>query len=237
MDQVDSTNEYAEKSAGEGSNHGQLIIATTQLQGQGRFQRQWHSPRGGLWWSLVLHPPVADPSALTVIFGASTARALGEILPVKPSFKWPNDIYIGNRKLGGILLKSHFSGSRLDWVIAGIGINGNYSSSVLGEDLPTPAITLMEAAGREVDLNQVLAHILAEMETDYLRFVDEGPSKLINENKHNCSTIGQRVKILRDEGPDLTGTAMDLGTEGGLVIRTADNWTVVINNARQLIYL
>ena len=141
----------------------------------------------------------------------------------------------GPNKVAGILLQSRYTGNRLDRVIAGVGINANFESKVLGDDLTVPPITLMEAVGKPVNLNHVLDKVLSCMETDYGRFLEEGPARIISDYKKNCSTIGRRVKILRDDGPDLTGTAADLGTEGGLMLRTPDNWTVVINNARQLI--
>lgn len=114
---VDSTMTHAARLAAEGAAHGTWVVADEQTSGQGRHGRYWQSPRGGLYATGILRPVQVLP-VITLAIGLAAARAVAETAGVQPDLRWPNDLMLGGRKLGGILTISE-SGA----VLAGVGIN------------------------------------------------------------------------------------------------------------------
>jgi BirA family biotin operon repressor/biotin-[acetyl-CoA-carboxylase] ligase len=120
-----STLDVAHRLAGEGARPGTLIIADQQTEGRGRGGARWSSaPGAGLWITIIERP--ADSSGLEVLsirVGLNAARALDRFATEPIRLKWPNDLYVGDGKLAGILIEARWRESRLEWVALGIGIN------------------------------------------------------------------------------------------------------------------
>ena len=125
FDEVDSTMDVANALATEGAPAGTLVLADAQLAGRGRAGRRWESNAGsGIWLTLIER--INDPSALDVLslrIGLRAARALDRFATDRIGLKWPNDLYLGTGKLGGILVESRWRGSRPEWTAIGVGIN------------------------------------------------------------------------------------------------------------------
>ena len=125
FDAVDSTMDVANALAGEGAPAGTLVLADAQLAGRGRAGRRWESQAGsGIWLTLIER--LNDPSALDVLslrIGLRAARALDRFATERIGLKWPNDLYLGSGKLGGILVESRWRGTRPEWTAIGVGIN------------------------------------------------------------------------------------------------------------------
>lgn len=125
FERAGSTNDIAHALAGEGSPSGTLVVADEQTAGRGRSGRRWVSaPGAGLWLTLVERP--SDPAAVAVLslrVGLRAAAVLDRWAGEPVRLKWPNDIYIGVRKLAGILVEARWRDARLDWVAIGVGIN------------------------------------------------------------------------------------------------------------------
>jgi BirA family biotin operon repressor/biotin-[acetyl-CoA-carboxylase] ligase len=123
--EVDSTMDVANQLAADGAPAGTLVLADAQLAGRGRAGRRWESkPGSGIWLTLVER--VNDPSALDVLslrIGLRAARALDRFATDRIGLKWPNDLYLGAGKVGGILVESRWRGPRPEWTAVGIGIN------------------------------------------------------------------------------------------------------------------
>jgi BirA family biotin operon repressor/biotin-[acetyl-CoA-carboxylase] ligase len=123
--EVDSTMDVANALAAEGAPAGTLVLADAQLAGRGRAGRRWESKAGsGIWLTLIER--VNDPSALDVLslrIGLRAARALDRFATGRIGLKWPNDLYIGSGKVGGILVESRWRGTRPEWTAIGAGIN------------------------------------------------------------------------------------------------------------------
>jgi len=121
---VTSTNDDACTLARDGAPEGTVVVAGAQLNGRGRFGREWRSPEGGAYVSAVLRPAIspseAGPMSLVVALGI--ARGL-ETLGVHAGIKWPNDVWIGRDKVAGVLLEMAAQGDCVEWVCAGFGIN------------------------------------------------------------------------------------------------------------------
>ena len=130
-DVLDSTNEEAKRLAGGGASHGAVIWAREQTAGKGRMGREWESLEGNLFVSVLLSPECELPECSQLSFVAAVA-ASDTLLPIIPNegqveCKWPNDILLEGKKLGGILLESFTtmdeSGEDRQWVVVGVGIN------------------------------------------------------------------------------------------------------------------
>ena len=122
---VTSTMDVAHALAAEGAPAGTLVLASSQAAGRGRSGRTWVSePDAGLWCTLIERPSGADALAvLSLRVGLALARALDPLVSARVSLKWPNDLQVGGRKLGGILIEGRWHGPTLDWVAIGVGIN------------------------------------------------------------------------------------------------------------------
>ncbi len=124
---VDSTNTIAVQMAEQGAEHGTIILADQQSGGRGRAGRLFVSPVGGLYFSLILRPQldVRDVPLLTLAAGIGLCAVLAELVCTKVWLKWPNDLYLKEKKLGGILTESgpFRPGTGPEFVVVGVGIN------------------------------------------------------------------------------------------------------------------
>jgi BirA family biotin operon repressor/biotin-[acetyl-CoA-carboxylase] ligase len=150
LERIDSTNEEAKRLAAAGAPEGTLVWADAQSAGRGRRGRNWISPQGNLYLSLLLRPSCTPAQAAQLGFAASLAVAetCARVLPAEaaPRCKWPNDVLVGGRKIAGILLESRAGAiDRLEFIVIGIGIN----VATHPEGMEYPAISLA-AAGAEV---------------------------------------------------------------------------------------
>ena len=110
--------------AADGAEAGTLIVADSQAAGRGRNGKRWTSPPRGVWMTLIERP--ADSSALDVLslrIGLAAARALDTFAAEPVRLKWPNDLYVDDAKLAGVLVEARWRGDRLDWVAIGLGVN------------------------------------------------------------------------------------------------------------------
>lgn len=146
-----STNDEAKRLARQGAEEGTLVLAGRQTHGRGRFGREWTSPAGGVYASFVLRPTGSPtevaPLPLVVALGA--ARAL-DTVGLTVDLKWPNDLEVGSRKLGGILLEMAAEADRVEWVVVGIGVNvadpHAAGTAWVRESAPTAAVADLAAA-------------------------------------------------------------------------------------------
>jgi BirA family biotin operon repressor/biotin-[acetyl-CoA-carboxylase] ligase len=125
-ERVGSTMDLAHTLAEGGAPHGATVAAAEQVAGRGRRGRTWVSPAGGLWLTVVCRPPgPARAECLSLRAGLAVARVLEAHVPGLPriALKWPNDLYLDDRKLGGVLCEARWDGSRLLWVAVGVGVN------------------------------------------------------------------------------------------------------------------
>jgi len=217
---------------------GTLVIADIQTAGKGRLGRVWFSPEGGLWFSLILKPTAPDLSPLTVIFGACISRIIEVQTSLPCRFHWPNDLYINEKKVGGILLKSRIMGNVPQYAIAGVGINVNFPATALNADLSIAATTLLDERGTYTAITALLAGILNKLEKDYDEFLSKGPGRLIESYKSQCVTLGRRVKILNSgDIKEADGTAKDITPDGGLVVELFSGEKGILYNAERLILI
>ncbi len=216
--ETDSTNLRAKALAAAGASHGTLVIADFQSQGRGRLDRSWLSPPGkSLLLSLVLRPEleIGGFFRLTMAAGLSLARAVAETTGLDPRLKWPNDLFLDERKLAGILTEVSGQAQVLDWAVVGLGVNVNAAPAL--ERADHPAVCLAEAAGGEIDRLALLNRFLVHFEA----FLEAGlpPEEIRRRWKERSLTLGRRVTVT-DRGRRITGLAEDVDVDGALLLRT-----------------
>ncbi len=144
-----STNDVMRELAGRHTPHGTLVVADEQTAGRGRAGRRWLTPRAMALASTCLLRPTRTltPGRLALLGGLAAAQAIEQCTALSAHIKWPNDIWVNERKVGGVLVETNFTGNRLDWALIGVGINVN---GQLPDDLQLqyPATTLQAELGR-----------------------------------------------------------------------------------------
>ena len=227
FDVLESSSQTLRELAADGEAEGTVVVAEEQSAGRGRLGRGWSSPKGGLWFSVLLRPPVppAEAPKLTLMAGVAVARALKDMPGLEARLKWPNDVLVDGKKLCGILAESR-GGENVEYVILGVGINANFLVSVLPELLRQSAITVREVLRRTVDRHALLRAILRELETRYAPFCAGDHQSIIAEWKGLADTLGKPVRVETATGI-VEGTAEDIDAQGALVVRTAEGEVTV----------
>lgn len=217
--EIGSTNDEAKRLAAAGAPEGTLVLADTQTAGRGRQGRTWHTPPGAaLAFSLVLRPAVSAVQAarLTMLAGVAVCAALEQVAGVRPALKWPNDLLLGGRKAGGILVESGLAGDRLDYAVVGIGLN--VSAAPPPAQVQFPATALEAEAGRPIDRLALLAAILEAAAAHYAGLA-EGRA-LPAAWQARLAWLGQPVVAHTADG-ELTGLAEGVDEDGALLVRLA----------------
>ncbi len=214
LDEIDSTNEYAKTIARESSDW-TVIIAETQTKGKGRLNRTWFSPRGGIWMSIILKS-VGEGSyatVLTLFTGIAVARALKE-LGLEVALKWPNDILVNKKKLGGILSEWE---PEANSTIIGIGLNINISLDLFPQELHDSVTTTLHELKHEIDKNKLIEDLISEFKAIYTRFEKGQTEELLLDWKKYSSMIGSEVEV-DVVGKVYEGKAIDIDRDGSLIL-------------------
>ena len=228
-EQVDSTNAALARLLKKGAVEGTVVVADAQTAGKGRVGKPWFSPPGmNLYLSALLKPaiPVTDAHFYTLIGSLAIADAC-EFYEVKAQVKWPNDVLVDDKKIGGVLAELQVIGGRVDSLIVGVGVNVNISRNTMNHlygEVAAGAISLCEALGHTVDRNALAARVLENLERRHLHFLAYGKQPLIAEWRSR-SFLGRRVTI--HEGKiRIEGIALNLDAEGCLTVTLDDGSTV-----------
>jgi len=223
VNQTKSTNLLARILVERGLGEGLVAVADLQTQGRGRYDRAWHSPLGGLYFSIVLKPRIADENAPLLGFLTACAIALEirEVIGLEVSLKWPNDILVGERKLGGILSETvSTNGSLL--VVVGVGINQNVKREDLPAELQDSTTTILSEIGRETSRETLISAIISGIDSRLGRVEsDSSFGSIIDEWTSHSSTIGRSVRV-RDGPEIIEGLALGIGPDGSLEMEDSD---------------
>lgn len=216
---VSSTNDIAQRYAQHGAPEGRVVIADAQTAGRGRRGRTWASPPGaGLYVSIVLRPAGAVASLLTLAAGVAIADGLKASTGLQPVLKWPNDVWIGQRKLGGILAEAGSSPRGVDYVVLGFGINVLRAS--YPPDVAARAISLEEELGRPVDRGLVLAECLVELSARYEQLRLGQSAGVLAAWRAAAQPMLRRHVEWDHSGDVRTGVAVDVDETGALIVDT-----------------
>jgi len=200
--------------------HGTVILAEEQTGGTGRLGRAWVSPAGGIWLTLILAPkiPVDRIFMVTMAGSLAVARAIRKEFDLGALIKWPNDILIGDRKVGGLLLEVSSTESRVNSCFLGIGIDVNIPLTALSPELRRTVTSISAELGREVAREPFLAAVLWELEIR-LNLLEGGEfDSIVREWRSLSSTLGHRVRIAT-LSRSFDGEAVDIDEYGALIVR------------------
>ncbi len=223
--EVDSTNTECKRLAVDGAADGLVVMADCQTAGRGRRGRSFTSPAGqGLYLSILWRPDCAPEALLplTALAAVAACRAVERTGGVSPAIKWPNDLVMDGRKLGGILTELSLDGEtgRVDYVIVGIGVNCRQQGWDFPPELRDMATSLDMALPVRVGRGLLAAALIGELDT-LRREVLGDPARWLEEYRRRCLTVGSRVQILRD-GRRIEAEAVAVDKDFGLVIRRDD---------------
>lgn len=222
LPEVDSTNNRAKDLACAGAPEGTVVLAERQTGGRGRLGRSWHSPQGGLWFSVILRPdlpPLRAPEA-TFMAAVAVTDALHAFSVPAVGIKWPNDLVVEGRKLGGILTELAAEAERLEWLVIGIGLNVNIAENAFPPSLRGTSASISSLLGRPVDRAGLLAAILGSLERWYRTWLAEGFGPVIAAWRERQQCLGRRVRIVTG-GRAWHGRALAVDDEGALIVERA----------------
>jgi BirA family transcriptional regulator, biotin operon repressor / biotin---[acetyl-CoA-carboxylase] ligase len=226
---TDSTNRQAREEAAGGAAEGTLVVAEMQSAGRGRLGRSWLSPRGGIWLSLVLRPPLPPYRAhlITLLAAVAAVEATTAVAGIAPGIKWPNDLLLKGRKLAGILTEVSAEMERVNYLVVGVGLNANIPADCFAGELAGQATSLLAETGKPVSRVAWVRAFLECFETSYFAAQDKGFEDILNRWRRHSVTLGQHVRMSTG-GRTTDGVALDIDEQGALLVRTHDGTKIFL---------
>ena len=198
--ELDSTNIYLKNAAKNGAEEGLTVIADTQSCGYGRMGRSFYSPDStGLYMSILLRPELNAKDSLLITTAAAVAvsDAIDEISGKESTIKWVNDIYIGSKKVCGILCESAIGENPpfLDYCVLGVGVNLYAPENGFPDDISGIAGAIFDSKPKKDIRNELINTIIGNLSLYY--------DNLLNKNYYNkyrekCFIIGKRVEVIKN---------------------------------------
>jgi BirA family biotin operon repressor/biotin-[acetyl-CoA-carboxylase] ligase len=226
---TDSTNRVALELGYANEPEGAVVLAEEQTAGKGRAGRNWHSERGtGIYVTFLLRPRLAPVQAplLTMMAGLSAYTAVKEQTGLSAELKWPNDLLLDGKKVGGILTEMHAEANLVRFVIVGMGINVNQEK--FPGELSGSATSLRNESGKVHSRLELLVRLLREFESDYNRFLREGPG-FVTERFLSLSNFAKGKRVRVDTGSEAyIGTTTGLTAEGLLQVKRDEGAVVTV---------
>jgi len=208
IEETDSTNRWL-KAHGEGT---MVVVADYQTAGKGCGTNSWESERGkNLTFSMLIHPtdiPASQQFRITEVVSVALCEVLEQYIG-DVSIKWPNDIYMGDKKICGVLIENRLQGNVIVDSIIGIGLNVNQTEFV--SDAPNP-VSLRQLLGREIDREALLHDFLETLETV------SSSETTYSAYRNKLFRLGKQA-VFSDETGRFEGTIQDVETDGRLLIK------------------
>ena len=206
--------------------HGMMVIAREQTGGTGRLGRAWASPKGGIWATLILKPslPVDKMFLLTLVGSVAIAKVIRKKYKIGGLIRWPNDIMIGDKKVGGLLVEVNAREGKLNYCLLGFGIDVNVPLEDIDPQIRSRVTSISDELGYVVDPAKLLAACLKEFEIRYDQIEDGEYDSVMREWKAMSATLGRRVQVNK-LASSFEGEAIDVDKDGTLFVRK-DNGTI-----------
>jgi BirA family transcriptional regulator, biotin operon repressor / biotin---[acetyl-CoA-carboxylase] ligase len=217
---TDSTNTIALKFA-ETNKEGLVILSDSQEKGRGRLGRRWISPPGvNIYMSIVLKPVVkpADATLITLMTAVACAVALRKITRLDIRIKWPNDLVVSDKKLGGILTELKVCQERIAFAVVGIGINVNVDTKVFPEEIREIATSVKNETGQIYSREDIIAEVLCQMHRWYSALKRMDRETILSGWRSLNSTLGREVVVTAGR-ETCKGFAENIDEEGMLLLR------------------
>jgi BirA family biotin operon repressor/biotin-[acetyl-CoA-carboxylase] ligase len=219
LDETESTNDDARRGAKSGEPHGATWVAESQTAGRGRQGRSWVSPRGENLLVSVLARVSCVPARLpplALVAGLAVRDAVARAVPrAEVGIKWPNDVVAGGKKVAGVLVEATVTGSKVDAIVVGFGINVHTRS--FPDEIADRATSIALLGGENPDRAEILADVLAGLDRDLALCAARGIGLV-----HARLSAADVLRGKRVHGEAGSGVAEGIDHEGRLVIRTDD---------------
>lgn len=224
FNEVMSTNTIAKFLSMNGVGNGAVVISEKQTKARGRSGKNWESPLGGVWLSIILNPNVNHSKIplITLATGVAVENTLKRIGVKNAEIKWPNDILIHGKKVCGILTEAITSFNTIESVIIGVGIDANISIENFPEELRENMTTLNGEIGEKVDENLLIKLFLEEFEKISEQFINEEYETILKEWRKNSYTIGKIVEVHEPFSKPYDGYVLGISRDGSLVVEKID---------------
>jgi BirA family biotin operon repressor/biotin-[acetyl-CoA-carboxylase] ligase len=219
---IDSTNSCARALGDAGTVEGAVVVAEYQTNGRGRLGRTWFAEPGtSLLFSALLRPPITVETAglLTLFASAAIARAVERSTSLEVECKWPNDLLLKGKKFCGILIENSFQQAGLSYSVIGAGINVNQPE--FPEEIAAKATSLAREAGALLGREKIFRSILSELDSMYAAVRRGEFDFAVAEWTKRCTMFGKAITV-QEHDSTVSGVAVRLHRDGGLVIRTAE---------------
>jgi len=226
FEEIDSTQNFAQQIASDKKEDGTIIIAEKQTSGRGRLDRIWASPKGGMWFSLIIHPKFdVSSSTLVPIAGAvALSKSIKSILGVETQVKWPNDIMMNGKKVAGMLVNASVQANNIDYLVLGVGINFDVDVKKLEKRLSKSPNFYGVNSLRKKDDNTspivLLKEFLLQFEKVLLQLNKGEKSKIVKEWTKRADRIGEKITINTSNG-EISGISHGIDNDGALKVKTA----------------
>ena len=206
FEEIDSTQNFAQNIAADKKENGTIIIAEKQTSGRGRLDRKWTSPKGGIWFSLIIHPKfdVSSSTLIPILSAVALSKSIKSVLDIETEVKWPNDITMNGKKVAGVLVDASFQTNSIDYLILGIGINFDIDTKKLEKRLTkTPNFYGIDSLREKEDKTppkKLLKEFLLQFEKNLFQLDKGEKSKIIKEWTKRAAGIGKKITINTSNG-------------------------------------
>ena len=234
-DSVGSTNDVVRDFLLADDSRGVIVLAEEQTQGRGRRGRRWHSPAGAnLYLSLGwrFHGPVERLSGLSLAIGAMLAEVIARDFEVDLALKWPNDLFHGECKLGGVLIELLGEQNGAIPVVAGIGLNVNMPLEA-AESIQRPWTDLATARGLQLDRNRLAAQLINQLASGLTDIAGGGMAGWLEQWRQRDFLHGRQVLV--EGSPTIAGKAAGVDQHGALLVNTETGQSVVAGGEATLL--
>ncbi len=224
FNEVMSTNTLAKFLSMNGVGNGAVVISEKQTKARGRSGKNWESPLGGVWLSIILNPNVDHSKIplITLATGVAVENTLKRIGVENAEIKWPNDILIQDKKVCGILTEAITNFNTIESIIIGVGIDANITIENFPEGLQEKMTTLNDEIGKKVDENLLIKTFLEEFEKISDQFVNGEYEAILKEWRKNSYTIGKIVEVHEPFSKPYDGYVLGISRDGSLVVEKID---------------
>ena len=225
FEEIDSTQNFAQNIAADKKENGTIIVAEKQTSGRGRLDRKWTSPKGGIWFSLIIHPKfdVSSSTLIPILSAVALSKSIKSVLDIETEVKWPNDITMNGKKVAGVLVDASFQTNSIDYLILGIGINFDIDTKKLEKRLTkTPnfyGIDSLRGKEDKTPPKKLLKEFLLQFEKNLFQLDKGEKSKIIKEWTKRAAGIGKKITINTSNGK-ISGISQGIDNDGALKIKT-----------------
>lgn len=220
-DTMDSTNTRAKVLGEENVMNGAVVVTKKQTAGRGRRGRNWISPEGNCYFSILLKPDmqVENASMITLVAALALAQAIENVTKLVVQIKWPNDVVVDGKKLCGILTESRVDANGLKYVVVGVGVNANQKE--FDTEIESMATSLTIQSGRDVDCAKIISEFLNCFENVFDSFLQTEDMSMLME-QYNLLLVNRNREVRIIDRNERIGTAIGINEKGELLVKSAD---------------